>query len=37
MRFETAHPSTEWMNRILVLAKGTREKNAVMLDVYEVL
>jgi hypothetical protein len=37
MRFETAHPSTEWMNRILALAKGTREKNAVKLDVHEVL
>jgi len=37
MRFETAHPSTDWMNRILALAKGAREKNAVRLDVYEVL
>jgi hypothetical protein len=37
MRFETAHPSTEWMNRILAIAKGAREKNAVRLDVYEVL
>ena len=37
MRFETAHPATDWMNRILALAKGAREKNAVKLDVYEVL
>lgn len=37
MRFETAHPSTAWLNRILALAKGAREKNAVRLDVYEVL
>ena len=37
MRFETAHPSTDWMNRILGLARGAREKNAVKLDVYEVL
>jgi hypothetical protein len=37
MRFETAHPSTTWLNRILALAKGAREKNAVRLDVYEVL
>jgi hypothetical protein len=37
MRFETAHPSVAWMNRILALAKGAREKNAVRLDVYEVL
>lgn len=37
MRFETAHPSTDWLNRILALARGAREKNAVKLDVYEVL
>jgi hypothetical protein len=37
MRFETAHPSADWMNRILALARGAREKNAVKLDVYEVL
>src|SRR4051795_4803238 len=37
MRFETAHPSTNWMNRILGLARGAREKNAVRLDVHEVL
>lgn len=37
MRFETAHASALWLNRILALAKGAREKNAVKLDVYEVL
>jgi hypothetical protein len=37
MRFETAHPSTARMNRILALAKGARERNAVRLEVYEVL
>ena len=37
MRFETAHPTTDWLNRILGLARGAREKNAVRLDVYEVL
>jgi hypothetical protein len=37
MRFETAHADTLWLNRILALAKGAREKNAVRLDVYEVL
>jgi hypothetical protein len=37
MRFETSHPSADWMNRILALARGAREKNAVKLDVYEVL
>lgn len=37
MRFETAHPDTLWMNRILAVARGAREKNAVRLDVHEVL
>jgi hypothetical protein len=37
MRFETAHPTTLWLNRILALARGAREKNAVRLDVHEVL
>src|SRR5690349_17633333 len=37
MRFETGHPSAAWLNRILALARGAREKNAVRLDVYEVL
>jgi hypothetical protein len=37
MRFETAHPATDWLNRILALARGAREKNAVKLDVYEVI
>lgn len=37
MRFETAHPAAVWMNSILALARGSREKNAVRLDVYEVL
>lgn len=37
MRFETAHPSTDWLNHILALALGAREKNAVLLDVYKVL
>jgi hypothetical protein len=36
MRFETAHPSADWLNRIIAIARGTREKNAVRLDVYEV-
>ena len=37
MRFETAHPSTLWLNRILAIARGAREKNAVKLEVFEVL
>ena len=36
MRFETADPSVDWLNRILALARGQREANAVWLDVYEV-
>jgi hypothetical protein len=37
MRFETADPAVAWLNRILALARGAREANAVRLDVYEVL
>jgi hypothetical protein len=37
MRFETAAPELGWLNRILALARGAREANAVKLDVYEVL
>jgi hypothetical protein len=37
MRFETGHPSAAWLNRILALAKGARERNAVKLQVYEVM
>jgi len=37
MRFETAEPSLDWLNRILALARGMREPRAVRLDVYEVL
>jgi hypothetical protein len=36
LRFETADPSTDWLNRILGLARGAREARAVRLDVYEV-
>jgi hypothetical protein len=37
MRFETAAPSLDWLNRILGLARGERRDKAVNLDVYEVL
>jgi Protein of unknown function (DUF3237) len=37
MRFETAEPSLAWMNKILALARGAREPNAVRLDVFEVM
>ena len=37
MRFETADPAVDWMNRILAIAVGQREPQAVRLDVYEVL
>jgi hypothetical protein len=36
LRFETADPSVDWLNRILGLARGAREARAVRLDVYEV-
>jgi uncharacterized protein DUF3237 len=36
MRFETADPALAWLNRILALATGARERRAVRLDVYEV-
>jgi hypothetical protein len=37
MRFEAAHPAVAWLNRIIAIARGSRERNAVHLDVYEVL
>ena len=37
MRFETSDPATDWMNRILAIARGQREARAVRLDVFEVL
>jgi hypothetical protein len=37
MRFEAAHPSLYWLNRIIAIARGAREKNAVRLEVYGVL
>jgi hypothetical protein len=36
MRFETADPAVDWLNRILAVARGQREPGAVRLDVYEV-
>ena len=37
MRFETADRTLAWLNRILALGTGAREKLAVRLDVYEVM
>ncbi len=37
MRFETADPASAWLNRIIALARGRRDKNGVKLDVYEVI
>jgi hypothetical protein len=37
MRFETGDKDLDWLNRVLAVARGQREKNAVRLDVYEVL
>ncbi len=36
MRFETADPALDWLNRILALSRGQREVRSVRLDVYEV-
>jgi hypothetical protein len=37
MRFETGDRELDWLNRVITIARGQREKNAVKLDVYEVL
>ena len=37
MRFETAAPAHAWLNRIIAIARGIRERNAVRLEVFEVL
>ncbi|MET0445292.1 MAG: DUF3237 domain-containing protein [Pseudorhodoplanes sp.] len=37
MRFETGAKEFDWLNRVIAIARGAREKNAVQLDVYEVL
>jgi len=37
MRFETADPALAWLNKIIGLARGEREKLTVKLDIYEVL
>jgi hypothetical protein len=37
MRFETADPAVNWLNRILAVGRGIREVRAVHIDVYEVL
>lgn len=36
MRFETADPSVDWLNRILAVARGARQATTVRLNVYEV-
>jgi hypothetical protein len=37
MRFETADPTTAWLNRILAIGYGARENKAVRIEVFEVL
>jgi len=37
MRFETADPAASWLNRILAIGRGARQKGAVRLEVFEVL
>jgi hypothetical protein len=37
MRFEAAAPALDWLNRIIGLARGARDRLTVTLDVHEVL
>lgn len=37
MRFEASAPSLDWLNRIIGIAHGARERLAVKLDVFELL
>jgi hypothetical protein len=37
MRFEAADPAVDWLNRIIAIARGARDQNAVRLEVFEVL
>ena len=37
MRFETADPASTWLNRILAIGYGARQKGAVRIEVFEVL
>ncbi len=37
MRFETADPASNWLNRILAVGYGARENQAVRIEAYEVL
>jgi hypothetical protein len=37
MRFETADPAAAWLNRILAIGYGARQKEAVRIEVFEVL
>jgi hypothetical protein len=37
LRFEASDLSLDWLNRIIAIGRGARDKNAVRLDVFEVL
>jgi hypothetical protein len=37
MRFEASDPSLDWLNRIIGIARGRRDRVAVSLDVFEIL
>jgi hypothetical protein len=37
MRFEASAPSLDWLNRIIAIARGERERLTVKLDVFELL
>jgi hypothetical protein len=37
IRFETGAPDLAWLNRVMAIAKGRRERDQVLLDLFEVL
>jgi hypothetical protein len=37
MRFEASAPSLDWLNRMIAIARGERERLTVKLDVFELL
>ena len=37
LRFEASEPAVDWLNRIIAIARGARERDAVRLEVFEVL
>jgi hypothetical protein len=37
MRFEASAPALDWLNRIIAVARGERERLAVKLEVFEII